>query len=104
MWYLGRDDSHPYLGGTSERTGLDTVSNDLMEKIVDTGTMEQAWKKVKANPKPDGSMRNLGIANMIDRVIQQAILIVLTPVFDPEFSESSYGFRPKRSDVICVPE
>jgi RNA-directed DNA polymerase len=37
------------------------------------------------------------VPNVVDRVIQQAILIVLTPIFDPDFSESSFGFRPKRS-------
>jgi RNA-directed DNA polymerase len=48
-------------------------------------------------PKPDGGVRELGIPNVLDRLIQQALLQVLTPVFDPQFSESSYGFRPKRS-------
>jgi group II intron reverse transcriptase/maturase len=47
--------------------------------------------------KPDGGVRELGIPNVLDRLIQQALLQVLTPVFDPQFSESSYGFRPKRS-------
>jgi group II intron reverse transcriptase/maturase len=48
-------------------------------------------------PKPDGGMRMLGIPTVIDRVIQQAILQQLTPIFDPGFSTSSYGFRPGRS-------
>ena len=47
--------------------------------------------------KPDGGTRQLGIPNVLDRVIQQAILQILTPVFDPNFSESSHGFRPNRS-------
>ena len=47
--------------------------------------------------KPDGGKRQLGIPNVLDRLIQQAVLQVLTPVFDPGFSESSHGFRPKRS-------
>jgi RNA-directed DNA polymerase len=47
--------------------------------------------------KPDGGERQLGIPNVLDRLIQQAIGQVLTPVFDPEFSESSHGFRPSRS-------
>jgi len=52
----------------------------------------------KVIPKPDGSgERMLGIPNVLDRVIQQAVQQVLTPIFDPEFSESSFGFRPKRS-------
>jgi len=48
-------------------------------------------------PQPDGSERLLGIPNVQERLIQQAILQVLTPIFDPGFSESSFGFRPDRS-------
>lgn len=48
-------------------------------------------------PKPGGGERALGIPNVVDRVIQQAIAQVMTPIFDPQFSESSFGFRPKRS-------
>jgi hypothetical protein len=51
----------------------------------------------KSISKPDGGQRNLGIPSVIDRLIQQAILQVLTPIFDPGFSESSFGFRPCRS-------
>ncbi len=47
--------------------------------------------------KPGGGERQLGIPNVLGRLIQQAIGQVLTPVFDPEFSESSHGFRPSRS-------
>lgn len=45
-------------------------------------------------PKPGGGMRQLGIPTVIDRLVQQAILQVLDPILDPNFSESSYGFRP----------
>ena len=48
-------------------------------------------------PKPDGGRRPLGIPTVTDRVIQQAIAQVLTPIFDPQFAETSYGFRPNRS-------
>jgi RNA-directed DNA polymerase len=48
-------------------------------------------------PKPDGSKRLLGIPTVLDRLIQQAIAQGLGPIFDPEFSESSCGFRPGRS-------
>ena len=48
-------------------------------------------------PKDNGGTRNLGIPVVTDRVIQQAVSQVLTPVFDPHFSETSFGFRPNRS-------
>jgi RNA-directed DNA polymerase len=48
-------------------------------------------------PKPDGGVRQLGIPTAVDRMIQQAILQVLDPIFDPTFSLSSYGFRPGKS-------
>lgn len=61
------------------------------------GTYRPAAARRKSIPKPDGSQRQLGIPNVLDRLIQQAILQILTPMFDPHFSESSFGFRPKRS-------
>ena len=48
-------------------------------------------------PKPDGGVRLLGIPTVMDRFIQQAIAQILTSVYDPTFSDHSYGFRPKRS-------
>jgi len=52
--------------------------------------------------KPDGGIRQLGIPTVIDRVIQQAIAQVLTPVFDPGFSDNSFGFRPGRNGQQAV--
>lgn len=53
-------------------------------------------------PKPDGGKRLLGIPTVVDRVIQQAIAQVLTKVFDSQFSEYSYGFRPKRYAEMAI--
>jgi len=52
--------------------------------------------------KPDGGKRQLGIPTVIDRVIQQAIAQVLTPIFDPTFSDNSFGFRPNRNGQQAV--
>ena len=52
--------------------------------------------------KPDGGTRQLGIPTVTDRVIQQAITQVLTPIFDPGFSEHSFGFRPGRNGQQAV--
>jgi group II intron reverse transcriptase/maturase len=55
-------------------------------------------------PKSDGGVRQLGIPCVLDRMIQQSILQVLQPRFDPTFSDHSYGFRPGRSahDAVCA--
>lgn len=53
-------------------------------------------------PKDSGGARPLGSPTVSDRVIQQAITQVLVPVFDPQFSESSYGYRPGRSALQAV--
>jgi RNA-directed DNA polymerase len=53
-------------------------------------------------PKPSGGTRMLGIPTVQDRYIQQLLLQVLTPIFDPKFSEHSYGFRPGRSAQDAV--
>jgi RNA-directed DNA polymerase len=68
----------------------------IRQQLLD-GTYRPAPVRRKVIAKPDGGERMLGIPNVLDRLIQQAILQVLTPVFDPEFSESSHGFRPRRS-------
>lgn len=53
-------------------------------------------------PKENGKMRKLGIPTVVDRVVQQAIYQVLSPIFEKEFSEYSYGFRPKRSCEMAI--
>jgi len=56
----------------------------------------------KEIPKPDGGVRKLGIPSVKDRIVQQAIAQVLTPIYEPLFSEGSYGYRPGRSAQDAV--
>ena len=75
------------------RANLPTVRQQLLD-----GTYRPSPVRRKTIPKPGGKGdRLLGIPNVLDRLIQQAIVQVLTPIFDPTFSESSFGFRPNRS-------
>lgn len=69
---------------------------EVRQQLLD-GTYRPHAARRKSIEKPDGGERHLGIPDVQDRVIQQAILQVLTPIFDPDFSESSFGFRPGRS-------
>jgi len=70
--------------------------HDLGEQLLHGHYHPQPVKRVRI-PKDDGTDRLLGIPTVLDRVIQQAIVQVLSPLFDPTFSEHSFGFRPNRS-------
>ncbi len=69
---------------------------DLLEALRSGRYKPKAVKRVEI-PKPDGGKRMLGVPTVIDRMIQQAIVQVIQPIYEPLFSESSYGFRPNRS-------
>ena len=56
----------------------------------------------KEIPKPDGGVRKLGIPTVVDRIIQQAIAKQLTPIYEPLFSDLSYGYRPGRSAQMAI--
>lgn len=69
---------------------------EIREQLVNGEYMPKPVRRVEI-PKPAGGMRQLGIPTVLDRLIQQAIYQILSPIFEPTFSNSSYGFRPGRS-------
>ena len=74
---------------------LKVHGNDLINQIKSREYRPQPVRRVEI-PKPNGGVRKLGIPIVIYRIIQQALVQKLTPIFEPTFSEYSYGFRPNR--------
>jgi RNA-directed DNA polymerase len=70
--------------------------HEILESLMAGTYQPSAVRRVEV-PKPTGGLRPLGIPRILDRLIQQAIAQVLGPIFDPTFSDSSFGFRPGRS-------
>jgi RNA-directed DNA polymerase len=81
------DEMLPYLKEHKE---------ELLESIRNGSYKPQPVRRVEI-PKPDGGKRMLGVPTVIDRMVQQAMVQVVQPMFEKTFSDSSYGFRPKRS-------
>jgi len=94
--------------GNKGSSGIDGISVENLKAY-----LKVHWSEIKAAmltsayypelvrqveiPKPNGGVRLLGIPTVLDRLVQQAIHQILEPIFDPTFSNDSYGFRPKRS-------
>lgn len=75
--------------------------DEIKEQIRNKKYSPKPVKRVEI-PKPNGGVRNLGVPTVVDRFVQQAIAQVLTPIYEPKFSESSYGFRPNRCCEMAI--
>lgn len=78
---------------------LDALRITLLEGTYEPGDIRRVWI-----PKPGGGQRGLGIPNVIDRVVQQAILQVLEGIYEPTFHNSSHGFRRHRGAHTAIAE
>ena len=88
-------------------SGVDGISVDEIQEY-----LKENWPGIKERikqrkykpqpvlrveiPKPNGGVRKLGIPSVVDRIIEQAIVQVITPIVEPHFNDNSYGFRPGR--------
>ncbi|TLN24692.1 group II intron reverse transcriptase/maturase [bacterium] len=94
-----RNHGAPGIDGMTVETSASWIREhreELLQSIRE-GCYRPSPVRRKEIPKPDGGVRKLGIPTVIDRVIQQAIAQKLQPIFEPLFSDGSYGYRPKRS-------
>lgn len=89
----------PGLGGKSIQAIEEHGAEEFLEGIQKELKAEEYWPppvRRQYIPKPDGKRRPLGIPTVRDRVVQTAVKLVIEPIFEADFEECSYGFRPKR--------
>lgn len=100
-WLVWKNDGAPGVDGMScqdiiDGPGAAQFLKDLQEELRTKRYRPQPVKRVYI-PKPDGRLRPLGIPTVKDRIVQTAALLVLEPIFEADFLDSSFGFRPGRS-------
>jgi len=90
----------PGIDGTTfeaiEAGGLDVFLQQLRGELI-SGTYQPMRNRQKAIPKGDGRYRILGIPTIRDRIVQGALKLILEPIFEPDFQDGSYGYRPQRT-------
>ncbi len=84
-----------------EEAGIEPFLESIQRELVQ-GTYRPARNRKKEIPKGDGKVRTLGIPNIRDRVVQGAMKLILEPIFEADFQDGSYGYRPKRTAHAAV--
>jgi RNA-directed DNA polymerase len=79
-----------------ERKGISEFLSQLQQQLVEETYEVQCVRRVFI-PKPNGKQRPLGIPTIRDRIVQQAVRLVIEPIFEADFQDFSYGYRPHRS-------
>lgn len=95
-----RNNGAPGIDGMTfediEQKGATSFIQAIQQELIN-GTYQPARNRIKEIPKANGKTRKLGIPTIRDRVVQGAVKLVIEPVFEADFQEGSYGYRPKRT-------
>lgn len=79
-----------------EQKGVESFIQTIQQELINE-TYQPTRNRVKEIPKANGKIRKLGIPTIRDRVVQGAVKLIIEPVFEADFQEGSYGYRPKRT-------
>ncbi|MEO6454964.1 MAG: group II intron reverse transcriptase/maturase [Ginsengibacter sp.] len=95
-----RNNGAPGIDGMTfddiEQAGVENFLQNIQEELIN-GSYQPARNRIKEIPKANGKTRKLGIPTIKDRVVQGAVKLIIEPVFEADFQDGSYGYRPKRT-------
>lgn len=95
----------PGIDGVSfkdiETVGVEQLINEIQQELIN-GTYQPSKNRKQEIPKANGKMRTLGIPTIKDRVVQGALKLIIEPIFEADFADNSYGYRPGKSQHDAV--